>query len=728
MKTSSQILLVLAVLPFVHCTADLRTVPEAVDCTDKPAQGANFQLSALDQRRSGVTLLSDAREEHLHDRRYEMALSAVGFAPTRVDITQAASLDVSALRVLVVPHARALELPDALVQAIADEVKLGLCVYTEGESELSKQLGIHFRAEPIEIQHVTDLQHPEIAIQWAAPQPVAKFDAPNMQVHVRGGYDQRAILASGKLGTGSWLAAALPLDEPDGFGYGRLPYFHEALISAFGLTPRLSRPHLIAYLDWGLVYDQDPIEVAERLAERGIREVHLSSWYALHRVRYFFEPFIRACHQRGVLVFSWLELPMVSGDFWDAHPECRERTASGIDAQIDWRKLIALEEPACMQLVKDTLRETLTAFAWDGVDVAELYFESPRGFEQPEYITPFSDWVRADYEGKTGIDPRALFDPAGANYWKRAPEAFRAFLDYRNALCLALNREVIEFVQGLSIGPFGTSPSVMVTLIDTLLDPAIGDYIGIDNKQFMALQAEQHFDINIEDPFTLWAQGPDRYRDIADHYREVVVDGPRLTVDINIVNRGDTNVPHTKQTGLEFLSLLQQSAEALDQTCIYAADTPYPFDFEYAAVALAGKASVEVTGPEQYRVDTPFGVTLLADTTGRETRMDGKLWPCAAPNAVLVPEGQHTVELKSAPAAQRALHITAVNGEIARCAYRGDAVELSYDERRPVIVTLDKHVSRIELDGQASEVPVNETCQAVSVYLPLGKHDVVFHP
>ena len=72
------------------------------------------------------------------------------------------------------------------------------------------------------------------------------------------------------------------------------------------LTPRLSRPQLTAYLDWGLVYDQDPAEVAARLAQRGIREVHLSSWYSVDRTRYFFEPFIRACHMHGVLVFSWL--------------------------------------------------------------------------------------------------------------------------------------------------------------------------------------------------------------------------------------------------------------------------------------------------------------------------------------------------------------------------------------------------------------------------------------
>lgn len=729
MRPSSQFLLVLAVMPFVYCTADLTTTPSpAEDCTEKPAQHTSFELSALDRARSGVTLLSDRQDDPLHDRRYVMALSAIGFSPTQVDISDAASIDLTHLRVLFVPSARAGALASELAHAIAAEVQAGLCVYTEGPSELAELLGLRFAEPALEVSSVTDLQHPEIAIQWASPQAIPALHADGMQVHVRAGDDQRAVLASGELGSGHWLAAALPLDAPDGFGYGRLPYFHEALLSAFSLTPRLSRPQLIAYLDWGLVYDQDPIQVAERLAERGIREVHLSSWYDLERVRYFFEPFIRACHQRGVLVFSWLELPMVSGDFWDAHPECRERTASGADAMVDWRQLIALEEPKCMAQVKDTLRELLTGFGWDGVDVAELYFESPTGFDLAERVTPFSDWVRDDYEAKSGIDPRTFFDAESDNYRERSPEAFRAFLDYRASLCLDLNRELIGFVQGLALGPFKTKPSVMVTLIDTLLDPAIGDYIGIDSAKFMRLQAELDFDLNIEDPFTLWAQGPDRYRTIADHYRAAAAQGPRLSVDINIVDRFDTVVPNTKQTGLEFLSLLQQSAEALDQTCIYAADTPYPFDFKYAAVALAGNAHVDATAPDRYQVDAPFGVTLLADAQQREVRLDGAAWPCAAESGVLVPKGKHTVELREPPSAKAPLHVTSLNAEIASCAYRGSAVELTYNERRPVIALLDKHVSQVEIDGHAAEVPVMETCGAASIYLPLGAHSVRFTP
>ena len=51
---------------------------------------------------------------------------------------------------------------------------------------------------------------------------------------------------------------------------------------------------------------------------------------------------IEACHRQGIAVYAWLELPHVSERFWPDHPEWREQTAIGQDAQLDWRKLMNL--------------------------------------------------------------------------------------------------------------------------------------------------------------------------------------------------------------------------------------------------------------------------------------------------------------------------------------------------------------------------------------------------
>ncbi len=39
---------------------------------------------------------------------------------------------------------------------------------------------------------------------------------------------------------------------------------------------------------------------------------------------------------------------MVSVPFWQQHPEWREVTAEGKPAKIDWRSLMALEDPQCL--------------------------------------------------------------------------------------------------------------------------------------------------------------------------------------------------------------------------------------------------------------------------------------------------------------------------------------------------------------------------------------------
>ena len=75
------------------------------------------------------------------------------------------------------------------------------------------------------------------------------------------------------------------------------------------------------------------------------------------------------------------ELPHVSEKFWDQHPEWREKTAVLQDAQLDWRKLMNLTNRAAFAEVSKGVRDLVMHFDWDGVNLAELYFESlGRGF------------------------------------------------------------------------------------------------------------------------------------------------------------------------------------------------------------------------------------------------------------------------------------------------------------------------------------------------------------
>ena len=111
---------------------------------------------------------------------------------------------------------------------------------------------------------------------------------------------------------------------------------------------------------------------------------------------------IAACHRKGILVYAWLELPHVSEKFWDDHPEWREKTAVLQDAQLDWRKLMNLTNRDCFRAVSQGVKTLVERFDWDGVNLAELYFESLEGAANPARFTPMNDDVRKMFRKRRG--------------------------------------------------------------------------------------------------------------------------------------------------------------------------------------------------------------------------------------------------------------------------------------------------------------------------------------
>ena len=60
----------------------------------------------------------------------------------------------------------------------------------------------------------------------------------------------------------------------------------------------------------------------------------------------------------------------------------REDRAVLQDAQLDWRKLMNLTNRDCFRAVSAGVKRLLGRFDWDGVNLAELYFESLEGHRQ----------------------------------------------------------------------------------------------------------------------------------------------------------------------------------------------------------------------------------------------------------------------------------------------------------------------------------------------------------
>ncbi len=94
--------------------------------------------------RADVVLLSDQSFSQSRDRNYRLSLGAIGFPPVVVDLAHLPQLELDQMKALMIPSEIAKNLPSTFVNAIIVEVQNGLRVYVEGDSPLSRALGIQY--------------------------------------------------------------------------------------------------------------------------------------------------------------------------------------------------------------------------------------------------------------------------------------------------------------------------------------------------------------------------------------------------------------------------------------------------------------------------------------------------------------------------------------------------------------------------------------------------------
>src|SRR5262249_31835784 len=245
------------------------------------------------------------------------------------------------------------------------------------------------------------------------------------------------LLAGYRRGAGAvlWVAAS-----PGTQGYERFPYLPHALAD-LGLEPPFRSARLWAFFDYAYRTRVDLDYFAARWRAAGIGALHVAAWHFnepdRERDQYLLD-LIVACHRQGILVYAWLELPHVSEKFWADHPEWREKTAALQDAQLDWRKLMNLTNRVCFRTVSQDVQSLIRRFDWDGVNLAELYFESLEGAANPARFTPMNDDVRRMFRETHGFDPVELFST------RKDAASLRAFLDFRAELARRMQQDWME--------------------------------------------------------------------------------------------------------------------------------------------------------------------------------------------------------------------------------------------------------------------------------------------
>jgi len=584
-------------------------------------------------------------------------------------------------------------------------VKGGAALIMEGSSPLAASFGFRSGVESVSVIHVVDVHNPTLPVIWSKAVEIPRTEAPaEAKIFSKDRWTGAPVAAGFRMGAGAVLWVAV---NPGQSGYERLPYLMQSLAD-LGFSPGIRNSRLWAFFDYSYRSRADPDYLAARWRQAGISALHVASWHFydsdLDRDEYL-KRLIEACHRHGVLVYAWVEFPHVSEKFWNEHPAWREKTALLQDAQLDWRKLMNLQNRDCAAAVRAGLKRMIKRFSWDGINLAELYFESLEGAGNPARFTPMNDEVRAEFRAQAGWDPVEI--------WGKQNDAgsLRRFLDFRADLVRRMQEEWLGTVESLRSGL-----DVVLTHVDDRFDTGMRDSIGADAARVLPLLDGHTFSFLIEDPATVWNVGPQRYPEIAKRYQPLTPHRDKLAIDINIVDRNQDVYPTKQQTGTELFELVHLASTAFARVALYFENSILKPD-----LSLLASSSAVVTNYSKDRkrlsIDSPDGVEVV---WRGGALVDGKFWPVLSESLVRLPPGPHVIE--PAPA-REGLSITDLNAKLKSASVEGKRASFDYASDSRAIVRFNRKPSQIEIDG----TPYSEPCLDATdcaMLLPRGAHRV----
>lgn len=589
-------------------------------------------------------------------------------------------------------------------------VEQGGVVVLEGESELAAALGIKPSKKRVVVRGVIDQRAPKLSIIWETSLEIPVFDLPaEASVLVAERWDHAPVMVALHRGSGAvlWIACS-----PGKEGYERFPYLLQAL-NDLGVKPPFRSQRLWAFFDGAYRSRVDLDYFAERWRNAGISALHVAGWHYYEQTPEsdaYLRALIEACHRKAILVYVWLELPHVSEKFWDEHPEWREKTAILQDAQLDWRKLMNLSNPKCSAAVAKGVTELINRFDWDGVNLAELYFESLEGAANPARFTPMDQNVRDEFRSLKGFDPLELFQSPNPD-----PARLRTFLDYRADLTRRQQEKWIGQIE--SIRSAKPDLDFVLTHVDDRFDTRMRDLIGADAARVLPLLDQHDFTFLIEDPATIWNLGPQRYPQIATRYQPLTKHTDHLAIDINIVERYQDVYPTKQQTGTELFQLVHVAAQSFPQVALYFENSILTQDLSLIGSAAASVDKVEQMG-SRLVIDSRHGVGVPWQGPAV---VNGHPWPVRSDTMLWLPTGTSVIE----PALRdSSLRILDFNGELHSANGSTQELQFSYQSNARAIALLNARPAKIEVDGVAIAEKLEESGASFVLRLPRGQHVV----
>ena len=388
-----------------------------------------------------------------------------------------------------------------------------------------------------------------------------------------------------------------------------------------------------------------------------------------------------------------------------------------------------MTDKAAVAAMLRNYREFLTTHDFDGVNIAEVYFESDvRGPAEPGSFAPLHPSARDEFRKRHRFDPIELFDAASPKYWKKNETAWKLFEDYRVDVVVDMHQKLLALAEDMR----RTRPGfgISVTMLDQIGSPELRRSQGIDMRRIIELRKEFDFTLVVEDPMARWSDDPRRYRGVAAAYRKLL--GEDFALDINILSfrseNSPTPFPTLVQSGIEAFMLYRISSSEVDRTLVYAESSINPQDFPMLAFASTGQASVRRTD-DGYVVTSPHSLTLQLSAKQKFILVDGTVRTAAGDGRFLIPAGRHRIIIGDKGERlfdANTLHATLISctGNVLAIEEGERCISFTYETGERCYVSVNKEPLEVYVDGKRIDVNIREGIERYSLRLPAGKHAV----
>jgi len=640
-------------------------------------------------------------------------------------------LDFRRYNILVVPYGFVDSLRETDYDVITHFVEGGGCLITDGRNDLADNFGISYGTVHLNVARVRDRLFPEERIRWTRPELMTKFDVDDVDrifcVHE---VTETPLVIGRRWQKGKVIYIGTRFDPLSQEGTSRYPFLLEYIRSYFQLGPALRRDDLAMYFEPGMHKNTSIETLVSQWVREGIRCVHVSGWHQYPKYTYDYERLIRVAHANGILVYAWLEPPQVSEKFWNEHPEWREKNYMGKDVTPSWRYPVALTDSACLDAMTAAYRGFLEAHDWDGVNLAELYFESGRGLEDPQLFTPMHPSARREFRARYGFELQSVLDAASPRYWKTDPAAAEAVTEFRVSALEHVYRRLLPMMRDVARARPGFE--IIVTAMDSYDAPELKGYFGVDMHSVLRLQKEFGFALQVEDPERLWSTDPARYESIGASYASLLGDTSKLLLDLNILTfrkpEKITRFPTLIQTGTESFELIRAAAAGAPRMTVYSEGSINPQDMMFLPYALAAGTRYRPTS-SGYEVHTPYSVVMQLPQAANGILVDGSLTAPFRGSMYLIPGGDHEIRVRGGAAgslSSQMLHarIMSLTGSLVSVTYGYRRIDAVYESITRELMSIDREPVAVRVDGEAYRFAALKGNDCFSLLLPAGRHSV----